>query len=811
MNASHAWLQSLLTVPLSAERMRELITAHCCTVDEMVRLRDDLRGVVIGRVVEAARHPDSDHLWVTKVDAGLGTLLDVVCGAPNVKAGAAYPFAPVGTTLPGGLVLERRKIRGALSNGMLCSARELRLSDDHEGILELETSAAPGTPLLDAIPLGDTRLVIDVTPNRPDLLSHAGLARELAAAVGAQMRLPPVPGSTSSKVAPAVRADSEMQVGGVRVRLEDPEGCPRYMGVVMRDIAVGPSPAWLAERIVAVGGRSINNVVDATNYVLHELGQPVHAFDVAKLGGSEIVVRRARAGENIVTLDGVSRTLDANTTVIADDDRAQAVAGVMGGAESEVTAETTAIFIEVAHFDPVGVRRARRALGLSTDASYRFERHVDIELPPRALARVVEIVAAVAGGRVDGAPGDLYPTPHVPRTVSLRPARVATVLGEAMPQNEIVRLLTPLGFEVDARAGTLRVTVPSWRPDVVREVDLVEEVARRRGYDTFSSELRPFRPGTVPESSLEAVSRRVRDALVARGLLEARPLPFVKGADIGFVRVANPLSENEAHLRRDLLDTLARRAEYNLARMQRDVRLFEIGSVFLPSADTLPLEELRAALVVMGHRRPAHWTETRPPDFDEWDAKGLAEALASAAYPAAEIALESDADPDWLWSISTDGTRRGGVRRVALDAPVWAAPAFGVELTLLTVPSDFIAQPGSARYDAMPAESKPHHVQYRALPATPAAEFDLALIVPNDMPAARVEDVIRAASGELLEQVTLFDEYRGDAVPNGFRSLAWRLTFRHPERTLRDKEVAGRREKLLRTLEGELGVRQRTS
>ncbi|HTL94439.1 MAG TPA: phenylalanine--tRNA ligase subunit beta [Gemmatimonadaceae bacterium] len=811
MNASHAWLQSLLTVPLSAERMRELITAHCCTVDELVRLRDDLRGVVIGRVVEAARHPDSDHLWVTKVDAGLGTLLDVVCGAPNVKVGAAYPFAPVGTTLPGGLVLERRKIRGALSNGMLCSARELRLSDDHEGILELETSAAPGTPLLDAIPLGDTRLVIDVTPNRPDLLSHAGLARELAAAVGAQMRLPPVPGAASSAVAPAVRADSEMQVGGVRVRLEDPEGCPRYMGVVMRLIAVGPSPAWLAERIVAVGGRSINNVVDATNYVLHELGQPVHAFDVAKLGGSEIVVRRARAGETIVTLDGVSRTLDANTTVIADDDRAQAVAGVMGGAESEVTAETTAIFIEVAHFDPVGVRRARRALGLSTDASYRFERHVDIELPPRALARVVEIVAAVAGGRVDGAPGDLYPAPHVPPTVSLRPARVATVLGEAVPQNEIVRLLTPLGFEVDARAGTLQVTVPSWRPDVVREVDLVEEVARRRGYDTFSSELRPFRPGTVPESSLEAVSRRVRDALVARGLLEARPLPFVKGADIGFVRVANPLSENEAHLRRDLLDTLAGRAEYNLARMQRDVRLFEIGSVFLPSADTLPLEELRAALIVMGHRRPAHWTETRPPDFDEWDAKGLAEELASAAYPAAEIALESDADPDWLWSISTDGTRRGGVRRVALDAPVWAAPAFGVELTLLTVPSGYIAQPGSARYDAMPPESKPHHVQYRALPATPAAEFDLALIVPNDMPAARVEDVIRAASGELLEQVTLFDEYRGDAVPNGFRSLAWRLTFRHPERTLRDKEVAGRREKLLRTLEGELGVRQRTS
>ena len=811
MNASHAWLESLLDVPLSAEEMRDLITAHCCTVDEMVRLREDLRGVVIGRVVEAARHPDSDHLWVTRVDAGRGTLLDVVCGAPNVKAGGVYPFAPVGTTLPGGLLLERRKIRGAYSNGMLCSGRELGLSDDHEGILELDTEAPPGTPLLDAIPLGDTRLVIDVTPNRPDLLSHAGLARELAAAVGTQMRLPPVPGATPLTLSPAARAADSVTVGGVRVRLDDPEGCPRYMGVVMRDVAVGPSPSWLAERIVAVGGRSINNVVDATNYVLHELGQPVHAFDLAKLGGGEIVVRRARAGERITTLDGVARTLDATTTVIADRDRAQAVAGVMGGADSEVTAATTAVFIEVAHFDAVRVRRARRALGLSTDASYRFERHVDIELPPRALARVVEIVAAVAGGRVDGAPGDLRPEPYAPRRIALRPARVATLLGDAVPQGEIVSLLTPLGFEVDARAGTLDVTVPSWRPDVAREVDLVEEVARRRGYDTFSSELRPFRPGTVPESPLEAVSRRVRDALVARGLLEARPLPFVKGADIGFVRVANPIAENEAYLRRDLLDTLARRAEYNLARMQRDVRLFEIGSVFMPSSEALPVEELRAALIVMGHRRPPHWTETRPPDVDEWDAKGLAVELAHSAYPSAEIDLESDRDSDWLWTIAVDGTTRGGVRRVALDAPVWAAPAFGVELTLLTVPSDFVAQPGASRYDSTAAASKPRHVQYRPLPDTPAAEFDLALLVPNDMPASRVEEVIRGAGGELLEQVAIFDEYRGDAVPNGYRSLAWRLTFRHPERTLRDKEVAGRRDKLLRTLEGELGVRQRTS
>lgn len=811
MNASHAWLQSLLPTPLSAEAMRDLITAHCCTVDEMVRLRDDLRGVVVGRVVEAGRHPDSDHLWVTKVDAGGGTLLDVVCGAPNVKAGGVYPFAPVGTTLPGGLVLERRKIRGALSNGMLCSARELRLSDDHEGILELETQAAPGTPLLEAIPLGDTRLVIDVTPNRPDLLSHAGLARELAASVGTRVVLPPVPGAVSAELPAAIRGTNDMTIGGIHVRLEDADGCPRYMGVVMRNITVAPSPAWLAERITSVGGRSINNVVDATNFVLHELGQPVHAFDAAKLGGGEIVVRRARAGERMVTLDSATRTLDPTTTVIADHDRAQAVAGVMGGADSEVTVETTAIFIEVAHFDPVRVRRARRALGLSTDASYRFERHVDIELPPRALARVVEIVAAVAGGRVDGAPGDLYPAPRANRTITLRPPRVAKLLGDAVPQNEIVALLTPLGFELGAREGALQVTVPSWRPDVAREVDLVEEVARRRGYDSFSNELRPFRPGTVPESELETVSRRVRDALVARGLLEARPIPFVKGAEQGFVRVSNPIAESEAYLRRDLLETLARRAEYNLARMQRDVRLFEIGSVFLPTRDVLPLEELRAAFIIMGHRRPPHWTEMRPPDFDEWDAKGLAQELAAAAFPASSVSIDSNAEREWLWSIMVDGSRRGGVRRVALDAPVWAAPAYGVELTLLVVGSAFVADRGASRYESAPQRPPTRHAQYRPLPETPAAEFDLALVVPNDMPASRVEQVIRTASGELLEQLVLFDEYRGDGVPNGHRSLAWRLTFRHPERTLRDKEVAGRREKLLRTLEGELGVRQRTT
>jgi phenylalanyl-tRNA synthetase beta chain len=820
MNASYAWLASLLPVSLGPEEMRDLITARCCTVDELVRLREDLRDVVVGLVVEAARHPDSDHLWVTKVDAGKGELLDVVCGAPNVRAGGKYPFAPAGSTLPGGLKLEKRKIRGAISNGMLCSARELGLGENHEGILDLETAAPPGTPFLAAVPVGDARLVVDVTPNRPDLLSHVGLAREIAAASGASVHLPAIPGAESVRVPAPVAEPRTARAAGVEVTLDDPAGCPRYMGVVVRGVTVGASPDWLAQRLTAVGSRPINNVVDITNYLLHELGQPMHAFDLAKLAGPAVVIRKARAGEQLTTLDGVSRTLDSSMTVIADCDCAQAVAGVMGGAASEVSPATTDVFLEVAYFDPASVRRTRRALALSTDASYRFERGADPELPPRALARAVEMLVGLAGGRVDAAPVDLYPAPRSRATIALRPARVARLLGVPVPASEITALLGAVGFEVKPAGDALEVTVPSWRPDVTQEVDLVEEVARLRGYDSFPSELRAFRLGTVPDSPVAVAARRMRDRLVTAGLLEARPLPFVAGAAEGFARVMNPLAENEAYLRRDLLDTLARRAEYNLAHMQREVRLFEIGSAFTPTGEKLPAEELRVAALIMGHRRPAHWTEVDPPDFDEWDAKGLAEEIARTAFPAGNVELRGTSvgatnAPRWsggaLWEIVVDGEARGGVWRLALDAPVWAAPAFGVELTLLPIDSTVIAAPGEACHEAMTDGRGTAGPIYAPLPRTPAAEFDLALLVPNDMPAATVERAMRAAGGELLERVMLFDEYRGDAVPAGYRSLAWRLTFRHPERSLRDKEIAGRREKLLRTLEGELGVRQRTT
>ncbi len=814
MNVSYEWLKAFVPFEQTAGELRELITAHIATVDEMMSLRDDLAPFVIARVVEEAPHPDSDHLHITKVDVGTGTLLDVVCGAPNVAAGKMYPFAPTGTVLPGGLKIEKRKIRGAVSNGMLCSARELGLGQEQDGILELDVDVPPGTPLLSALPLGDMQLVIDVGANRPDLLSHIGLARDVAAVTRSPFGLPAIAGLDAA-VPTAIPAAEAARAGPVSVRVAEADLVRRFMGVAIRGVKIGPSPEWLVRRLQAVGSRSINNIVDASNYVLHELGQPTHAFDLAKLNGASIVVRRAMTGERITTLDGAERTLRDDMIVIADAVRPQAVAGVMGGRDSEVTDDTTDIFLEVANFNPARIRDAHRALGLSTDASHRFERGVDLEIAPRALERCAQLIMLLAGGKVDGSPVDLAYDRPAPTIVDLRTRRVAAVLGETLGTDEIAAFLLSIGFGVDRVNDDLRVTVPTWRLDVTAEVDLIEEVARLRGYDSFPVEVRPFRPGTVADDPQWVASKRVRERLVGSGLLETRPMPFVTGGE-GFVRLANPLSENEAYLRRDVLDTLARRAEYNLARMQGNVRIFEIGSVFAPRMSELPNEELRVGALVMGRRQPPHFSDPKSLEFDtwatfeHWDVKALAQAIAEAAYPNATIVIEPGESDDVLWQVTADQGAIGLVRRVALDAPVWASPAFGVEISLGAIDSGQVAPAGESAYRPAP-RPEPTVTRYQPLPTTPAAEFDLALLVPETVEAERVVSVMRRVAGRLLERVELFDRYLGKGVDPGFRSLAWRLTFRHAERTLRDREIDARRSDILRALADELNVRQRTS
>lgn len=812
MNISHEWLKTLVPHTRSAEEVRDLLTAHVATVEGFEHTRADLAPFVVARVVESEKIPET-KLSFNKVDDGSGTLLEVVCGAPNVTVGTMYPFARTGTTMPAGLVIEKRKIRGFTSNGMLCSARELGLGQDHDGILPLETDAAPGTPLLNVLPISDVRIVVDVLPNRPDLLSHRGVARELAALTGVAMVEPAEMGGAGSVPAPVTGA-IEASAGGITVRLANVEGCPRYGAAIVRGVTIGPSPEWLVKRLEAIGSRSINNVVDATNYLLHGFGHPMHAFDLAKIAGATIVVRRANTGELLTTLDGTERKLTHEMLVIADAERATAVAGVMGGRDSEVTDATTDILLEVASFHAGLVRKGRRALGLSTDASYRFERGVDDAALPELLARGAAFIASVAGGTVEttllvGA------APAVKPSVGFAPSRVARLLGDVVPASEVVALLESIGFSVSGAGDALRVVPPSWRHDVTRDVDLVEEVARLRGYDRLPDTLVGARPGNVPDHPLHTMGRRVRDALVSEGLYEIRPLPFTKQRAETQARVLNPLAQDEAFLRLDLLDTLSRRAEYNLNRMQGNVRLFEIGTAFLAASgsESVGGEEIRVGALIMGASRPPHFTEPKPPAFDAWDAKALAVRIAHAAWPGAKVELHEAQDADGrLWNVAVDGSPRGHVSALTtLDAPNWAAAAFGVEITLGAMPVAYVAPKGEHRYLATAASGPTvTPVRYIPLPAMPAAEFDLALLVPNGTTAATVEKTIRDAAGELLEALVVFDEYRGKGLPDGTRSVGWRLTFRHPERTLRDKEIDGRRSMLLKTLE-KIGVVPRSA
>ncbi|MFO7892852.1 MAG: phenylalanine--tRNA ligase subunit beta [Longimicrobiales bacterium] len=812
MNVSYRWIREIAPgIQASPAELADRLGMLGAPVEETVRPGAGLEGIVVGRVVATREHPNADTLSLCRVDTGEETV-EVVCGAPVIEEGGLYPFAPVGSRLPGGMEVGEAEIRGETSRGMLCSEAELALGSDASGILRLADGLTVGAPLAPQLGLDDTRLTLEITPNRPDLLSHVGVARELAPDGHHGIELPPFPAHGSEErtdaAMPAVdfrRAGREGGTESARVRVEDADGCPRYIGVVIEGVEVGPSPAWLAGRLRAIGQRPINNVVDATNYALHELGQPLHAFDLDLLKGPAIVVRRAEAGETITTLDDMDRTLDPTMLVIADAEDPVAVAGVMGGAHSEVSEGTTRVLLECAYFDPKTVRRTARALGLSTDASYRFERGTDIDGMERAAHRAVELIQALAGGRVQEEAMDVYPSPEPPPVVRVRPDRVERVLGEAIDADTIEELLTHIGFELHERGDpALAFLVPGFRGhDVTREVDLIEEVARRYGYDRFDEALQPYRPTAVPEAPLSALEDALRDFFVGRGLLEARSIPMApKGA--GTVELLRPLSAEESMLRSTLAHGLVRAAEVNMARGVRDVRLFELGTTFHRSDETVPDEETRAGALLTGAIRPAHWSDEAR-DYDLWDVRGLAEALADVLgggsveplgdRDAGTLALPGTLAPEARLGIRRDGELVGVAGRVAaaaIDAPAWAAPAFVVEVRLT---------------DAMTRGERP---ALTTLPTQPAIDRDLALLVPTSLPAAEVAATIRESAGDLLEALEVFDVYTGEGVADGIRSIAYRLVFRHPERTLKDEEVDRAVDRVLERLKDAYGVERRT-
>jgi phenylalanyl-tRNA synthetase beta chain len=529
-------------------------------------------------------------------------------------------------------------------------------------------------------------------------------------------------------------------------------------------------------------------VVDATNYVMLELNQPMHAYDIARLRGPSVVARRARAGETVVTLDGVERTLTPEMTVIADDGGAIGIAGVMGGSATEVTPETVDVFLECAYFTPGGIRRTRRALGLSTEASYRFERGIDRWGGVEALRRCIEIIGPSAGGTLAGAPVDVGPGPANPPRIFLRPARVAQILGLELPWQSLESYLVAVGATVVSKPedGRIAVEAPSWRPDLLREVDLIEEVARLHGYEKFPADLRPFRPGLLPDAPIERAAAVVRGGLARQGFFEVSPLPTGPADGADSVRLLNPLSSTDGHLRRRLLPGLVRLVEGNWAKHVADVRLFEIGTVFTASANgERPREECHVAAVLTGHREPPHWTGTGQDRFDSWDLKGQFEAAVALAIPGGAVQVEGS---EWI-ARDSEGRTVGRAGPVAADAPPWAAPLFGFELLL------------------DPAPRRP--ARFATLPSTPSSERVLALLLGEGVTVRQVEELLGRVGGELLESILVESDYRGPELPAGRRSVAFRLTFRAADRTLRDPEIDAIEVRMLTALATELGIQRR--
>ncbi len=792
MKISRRWLEAFLRRPLETRELVERLALLGAPVDAVTPLYAELKEVVIALVEEVHPHPNADRLRLCTVNAGGADRLHVVCGASNVEAGQKYPFAPVGSSLPGGIKLERRKIRGEVSEGMLCSAKELGLGADHDGILTLNTEAAPGSSFLAALELGDDQLELDVAPVRPDLLGHKGVARELAASYRTSWRLPDLPGAASTPRAGVRRVvDRAATTAGVRVSIEADAACARFTGAVIRNVTIGPSPDWLKRRLESVGLRSISNVVDATNHVMLELGQPLHAYDLARVPGPALIVRRARPGERLLTLDGVERVLPGGVTVVADASGPSGIGGVMGGQSSEISNATRDVFLEAAWWDPGPIRQARTALGISTDASYRFERGTDLWAVPEALERCIELVLGTAGGEVDGEPIDLWPEPAQPHRIFLRHQRVTQVLGAELPVSEVERCLSAIGAVVSPKPEEKRyaVQVPGWRPDVREEIDLVEEIARVHGYLNFPDELQPFRAGNQVDAPIVAIASELRQHLVAEGLYEVMLLPVGPAEGREGVRILNPISADHGFLRGSLLPGLTRQVESNWANHVRDVRLFEIGTIFSPGAPgERPHEVTAVAGVVTGSRWPAHWTDPKDTagaiDCDGWDLKGLFERTAAVANPGAGVQARGEG-----WVAVAGDRDAGQASALAGDAPPWGGRLFGFELIIDTTPR--------------------RPPRYVPVPVFPSATRDLALVLPSGTSAASVEQEIRSGAGKLLESVRVIDEYRGAGIEPGRRSLAVRLVLRSPDRTLRDAEVDDVMTRVLDRLQRNLDVSPR--
>ncbi|MCX7897626.1 MAG: phenylalanine--tRNA ligase subunit beta [Rhodocyclaceae bacterium] len=769
MQFPESWLREFIDPPLSSEELCHLLTMAGLEVEEQKPVAPKFHGVVVARVLAVEKHPHADRLKLCQVDAGAHGVLSIVCGAPNVEAGLHVPCALPGAKLPGGEI-KVAKVRGIDSYGMLCSARELGLAEDHDGIMTLPGDAPLGKDLRQYLALDDQIITLKLTPNRADCLSLKGLARELMALTGVAAKMPEI-----QAVAPTI-ADVRAIV------LDAPEACPRYCGRVIADVnAAAPTPEWMKARLLRCGVRSISALVDITNYVMLELGQPLHAFDDEKLVGA-IHVRYPRAGERLLLLNGQTVEPAADVALIADDEKALALAGIMGGEESGVGLSTRRVFLESAFFSPSAIAGRARALGFSSDAAHRFERGVDFALQRAALERATALILAICGGKA-GPLCEAESLPHLPtrQAIRLSPARASRLLGIELTLAQCERLLTGLGLAPRQEADALVVMPPTWRFDLAIEEDLVEELARLHGYENIPAHPPSAQLSMRPQPEAQRSPYALRRQLAARGYYEVINYSFVPPeweADLAGndkpVRLANPIASHLAVMRSSLIGGLVGVLQTNLKRQLDRVRLFEIGRCFSPdaTAETGHAQPMRLGMLAAGEAYPLQWGLSRRP-VDFFDLKGDIEALFAPARIESVAFPHPALHPGRSARILLAGRSIGILGELH---PLWRQK-YEIPVAVVVAELDL---------DALLRHDMPH---YQEISRFPAVVRDLALIVEVACSASALVDTLRRAAPGYVRDVSLFDVYQGKGVTEGKKSLAFRITMQDTQKTLSDHDA----------------------
>ena len=807
MKLSYSWLKEYLECGLTPQEIADAMTSIGIEVDSVSEEEKLCPEVVVAEVKECVMHPDSDHLHVTKVDDGTGELITVVCGAPNVAAGQKVLFARIGAVLPGDFKIKKSKIRGVESFGMICAEDELGIGNDHSGIKVLPADAPVGVTARDYLGLKSEAVIeYEITANRVDAASHIGVARDLYA----YLKLNGIPCSFSY---PDVSAFAEGEGEAIPVEVQDVDGAPEYDGITIRDVKVGPSPEWLQEKLLAIGLHPINNVVDISNFVLFELGQPLHTFDADKIAGGKVIVRRAAEGEKIVTLDGVERNLHANDMVIANAEGPMCIAGVFGGIDSGVTESTVNVFLESAYFDPGSIRKTSKSHGLQTDASFRYERGADPGIIPLAARRAALLIQELAGGHITGKVQVNYPQPIEKKVIDLDYDRIENFIGKKIGHDVIENILTWLSYDfIEKRQGGAKVAAPSYMIDVYRECDVVEEILRIYSYNNIElPHHMKMSVGTTPVPDPETVRNYISNFLAANGFNETMNNSLTKSAyyasletfpEERCVRIVNPLSADLNVLRQTLILNGLEVVAYNVNRQIGTLKTFEYGSVYqrLPETDGKTLasyEEHQCFTLLMSGSPARSWREgARKGSF--YELKGYLELLLKR-YAVDIFTLETKPAPSDIFAEGISYSLPGTHEPLAVIGTVSPAlarkfdvrqPVFAAEIcwqTLLKLVSRV-------------------KVKFQEMPKFPEVKRDLAVLIDENVAYA---DLCRAAQKsvkKILKQVSLFDVYRGDKIPEGKKQYAINFVLQDPEKTLTDQEVEKAMSRLLATFQNQFGA-----